>query len=212
VRRRLAIRHPEQRTGEKKMIRLIIAVSVILGLLAFSRLSASEVNGNAPATEQPMILTRDQGEVRVWRPLVSESPAEQKLDETTPFNIKVDRRHGGSPELWFGTETLAAGAGIPYHRHLHEDELLYVISGSAHVHVGSLTGDAGPGAIVFIPRNTWVSLQPNGKAPISLVFAFNAPGFDRYMRCESVPVGEHPQLVTVQEDQRCQKLGDVQYR
>jgi uncharacterized RmlC-like cupin family protein len=198
--------------GGRKMIRPTIVLSVFLGLFACSRPSVSEVNGNAGATEQPLIVASAQGEVRVWRPLVSESPAEQKLDEATPFIIKVDRRHGGSPDLWFGTETLASGAGIPYHRHLHEDELLYITSGSAHVHVGSLTGDAGPGAVVFIPRNTWVSLQPNGKAPISLVFAFNAPGFDRYMRCESVPLGERPQLVTVQEDQRCQKRGDVQYR
>jgi mannose-6-phosphate isomerase-like protein (cupin superfamily) len=194
------------------MNRLTIAVSIVLGLLAFGRLSASEVTIDSIATEQPLILASHQGEVRVWRPVVSESPADQKLDEATPFVIKVDRRHGGSPDLWFGTETLASGAGIPYHRHLHEDEILYIMSGSARVHVGSLVGDAGRGAIVFIPRNTWVSLQPNDKAPISLVFAFNAPGFDRYMRCESVPFGEHPQLVTAQEDQRCQKLGDVQYR
>lgn len=194
------------------MNRLAIAVSIVLGLLAFSRLSASEAPGNVHATEQPLILSSAQGEVRVWRPLVSESAAEQKLDVTTPFIIKVDRQHGGSPALWFGTETLASGAGIPYHRHLHEDELLYIVSGSTRVHVGSLAGDAGSGAIVFIPRNTWVSLQPIGKTPVSLVFAFNAPGFDRYMRCESVPVGKRPQLVTAQEDQRCQKLGDVQYR
>lgn len=194
------------------MNRLIIAVAIVLGLLAFGRLSASEAAGNALVIEQPLIVASGHGEARVWRPLVSESPVEQKLDETTPFTIKVDRRHGGSPDLWVGTETLASGAGIPYHRHLHEDEILYILSGSAHVHVGSLGGDAGPGAIVFIPRNTWVSLRPNGKTPISLVFAFNAPGFDRYMRCESVPLGERPQLMSVEEDRRCQKLGDVQYR
>lgn len=194
------------------MMRPTIALAVILGSLAFSSLGASEVRGNAVATEQPLIVAPGQGDVRVWRPVVSESPAEQKLDESTPFIIKIDAHHGGSPNLWFGTETLAPGAGIPYHRHLHEDELLYITAGSAHVHVGSLAGDAGPGAVVFIPRNTWVSLQPNGKAPISLVFAFNAPGFDRYMRCESVARGERPQLVTVEEDQHCQRLGDVQYR
>ena len=194
------------------MMRPTVALSVILSALAFSVLSATAISGNAVATEQPLIIAPGQGDIRVWRPVVSESPAEQKLDEVTPFIIKVDAHHGGSPNLWFGTETLAPGAGIPYHRHLHEDELLYITAGSAHVHVGTLAGDAGPGAVVFIPRNTWVSLQPNGKAPISLVFAFNAPGFDRYMRCESVPRGERPQLVTVEEDQRCQKLGDVQYR
>jgi mannose-6-phosphate isomerase-like protein (cupin superfamily) len=165
-----------------------------------------------PTPERPLIVSSVQGEVRVWRPLVSESATEQKFDENTSFTIKVDSAHGGSPDFWFGTETLPPGAGIPFHRHLHEDEILYIVSGNAHVRVGSVVGDAHPGSIVFIPRNTWVSMEPAGKAPISLVFAFNAPGFDRYMRCESVPVGERPQMMTVREDQRCQKLGDVQYR
>ena len=194
------------------MHRLVIGVFIVLGLLACSAHSAREKAASAAATEHPLILEQHQGEVRVWRPLASESLAEQKLDKLTHFIIKVDRQHGGSPDFWFGTETLPLGAGIPYHRHLHEDELLYIVSGSAHVHVGSLEGDAHPGAIVFIPRDTWVSVQPHGKTPISLLFAFNAPGFDRYMRCESVPPGQRAQLVTVKEDQSCEKLGDVQYR
>jgi len=192
------------------MHRLIVAFFIVLGLLGCSAPSARE--RSAPPIEHPLILQQDQGEVRVWRPLASEPPAEQKLDKITHFIIKVDTQNGGSPDFWFGTETLPVGAGIPYHRHLHEDEVLYIVSGSAHVHVGALVGDAGPGAIVFIPRNTWVSVQSNGKTPISLLFAFNAPGFDRYMRCEAVPLGQRSELVTVEEDQRCTKTGDVQYR
>lgn len=194
------------------MNRLIVAVLIVLDALTFGGPSTSEIAESTPAAERPLIVAQDQGEARVWRPLVSEPPSEQQLDKLTHFVIKVDRQHGGSPAFWFGTETLPTGAGIPYHRHLHEDELLYIVSGSVHAHVGSLIGDAGPGAIVFIPRDTWVSLQPIGKARVSLVFAFNAPGFDRYMRCESVPLGQRAQPVTIEEDQRCTKLGDVQYR
>jgi mannose-6-phosphate isomerase-like protein (cupin superfamily) len=193
------------------MNRPIIAVFIVLSLLTFGMPLASETATSA-ATERPLILAQDQGEVRVWRPLVSEPVAEQKLDEVTHFIIKIDRQQGGSPGFWFGTETLPPGAGIPYHRHLHEDEVLYILSGRAHVHVGPLAGDARPGSVVFIPRDTWVSVQPIGKTPTSLIFAFNAPGFNRYMRCESAPLGQRPQLVTVEEDQRCMKLGDVQYR
>jgi mannose-6-phosphate isomerase-like protein (cupin superfamily) len=194
------------------MSRLIIAVLTVLSSLTCCTPSAHEVAASAAATEHPLVLQQNQGEIRTWRPLASESPAEQKLDKLTHFIIKVDRQHGGSPDFWFGTETLPLGAGIPYHRHLHEDEVLYVVSGSAHVHLGSLEGDARPGAIVFIPRDTWVSVQPSGKTPISLLFAFNAPGFDRYMRCEAVPSGQTARLLTVETDQHCMKAGDVQYR
>jgi len=107
---------------------------------------------------------------------------------------------------------MPAGAQIPYHRHLHEDEVLYIGSGIAHVKVGSVEGDAHAGAIVFIPRDTWVTVRNVGKTPIALLFAFNAPSFDRFMRCESVPSGQSARPLTPQEDQACMKLGDVQYR
>ena len=191
---------------------LFILVTIVLGALALSGPSAPDVAAGAAPTEHPLIVAQDQGQARVWRPVVSESPSEQKLDKATHFFIKIDSQHGGSPDFWFGTETLPPGAGIPYHRHLHEDEVLYIVSGSAHVHVGSLDGDAHPGAMVFIPRNTWISLQPIDKTPISLIFAFNARGFDRYMRCESVLLGQQTPLITVDEDRRCTKIGDVQYR
>lgn len=194
------------------MNRLVLAVSILLGLFLFGRSSASESNTNLPDVEYPLIVARDQGEVRVWRPLVSESPAQQEFDKQSRFIIKVDGKSGGSPDFWFGTETLPRGAGIPYHRHLHEDEVLYIVSGNAHVHVGALEGDVRPGAIVFIPRDTWVSLQPNSKTPISLLFAFNAPGFDRYMRCESAKLGQRVEPVATEEDRHCTKAGDVQYR
>jgi mannose-6-phosphate isomerase-like protein (cupin superfamily) len=97
-------------------------------------------------------------------------------------------------------------------RHLHEDEVLYIRSGVAHVRVGSLQGKADAGTLVFIPRNTWVSVNNIGKTPVLLLFEFNAPGFDRYMRCESVPAGEPALPVGPSEDKRCAQLGDVEYR
>ena len=194
------------------MNRLVISLVIVVGLFTRIGTPTSAVTGNAAGTEHPLILAKDQGEVRFWRPLVSESPAEQKFDELSRFIIKIDRKRGGSPDFWFGTETLPAGAGIPYHRHLHEDEVLYIVSGSVDVHVGSLAGDARSGAIVFIPRDTWVSVQSTGRTPVSLFLAFNAPGFDNYMRCESAPLGARAQAVTAAEDRRCTKAGDVQYR
>jgi hypothetical protein len=57
-----------------------------------------------------------------------------------------------------------------------------------------------------------VTVRNSGKTPISLLFAFDTPGFDRYMRCESVPPGERPMTMTDAEDRICTRLGDVQYR
>jgi hypothetical protein len=71
-------------------------------------------------------------------------------------------------------------------------------------------GDARLGSVVFIPRDNWVTLQPIGKTPVSLIFAFNAPSFDRYMRCESVPLGRRPQLATQDQKARPNREGHKQ--
>lgn len=159
--------------------------------------------------EHPLILEAKQGESRLWRPL---GPPARGVRTLNYFTIKVDKKNAGSPDFWFGTEIMPAGAQISYHRHLHEDEVLYIGSGIAHVKVGSVEGDAHAGAIVFIPRDTWVTVRNVGRTPIALLFAFNAPGFDRFMRCESVPSNQSAPPLTTQEDQACMKLGDVQYR
>lgn len=193
------------------MQRLVIAGLIVFGSLGFISLPPLTVAANVSTTEHPLITEQDQGEARVWRPLVGQSvPA--GVQKLSVFIIKVDQHNGGSPDFWFGSENMPPGAEVQYHRHLHEDEVLYIGSGIAHVHVGSLEGDAHAGAIVFIPRNTWVTLKNIGKTTIQLLFAFNAPGFDRFMRCESVPVGQHAQPLTAQEDQTCTRLGDVEYR
>ena len=163
----------------------------------------------ATSMERPLILKPDEGEARTWRPLPTRGARKRTLSE---FMIKIDRQNGGSQQFWFGTSIIPVGAGINLHRHLHEDEMLYIGSGSARVHLGSLDQIAPAGSMVFIPRNTWVSLKNVGPTPISLLYGFNAPGFDTFMRCESVPFGKPARPLSEAEDAHCIKLGDVQYR
>jgi hypothetical protein len=46
------------------------------------------------------------------------------------------------------------------------------------------------GATVFIPANTWISVDNVGNDGISLVTVFSAPGFEDFMRAGSVCDGE----------------------
>jgi quercetin dioxygenase-like cupin family protein len=202
--------------GLKNVDRTFLALLVISQLAGCSHHAADAQAGlTAPAeaamptrAEHPLIIAERAGESRTWRPLTG-LPVKRTLSS---FTIKIDEKNGGSPGLWIGTSSMPVGASIRLHRHLHEDEVLYIKSGIAHVQVGSLQGDADAGTLVFIPRNTWVSVKNVGKTPVSLLFEFNAPGFDRYMRCESVPAGEPAPPVNPSEDKHCAQLGDVEYR
>ena len=202
--------------GLNNLDRTFLALLVISQLVGCSHnatdsqpaLTARAEAATPTKAEHPLIIAEGAGEARTWRPLTG-LPVKRTLSS---FTIKIDEKNGGSPGLWVGTSSIPVGAAIRTHRHLHEDEVLYVGSGIAHVQVGSLQGDADAGTLVFIPRNTWVSVKNVGKTPISLLFEFNAPGFDRYMRCESVPAGEPAPPVGPSEDKRCAQLGDVEYR
>jgi hypothetical protein len=70
------------------------------------------------------------------------------------------------------------------------------------------------GSTVFIPANTWVSVANIGTDVISLAFAFSSPGFEEFMRAESVREGETIVPVPQSEDDSVQRLHshDVIYK
>jgi len=56
------------------------------------------------------------------------------------------------------------------------------------------------GATIFIPADTWISVVNTGKETIHMVFVFSAPGFEEFMRAESVREGEKAVRLTKAED------------
>jgi len=158
----------------------------------------------------PLILEKTEGEHRVRRPKETAIPRPGET-RIPVFTIKVDRRNGGSQKMWLATEEIPAGGLIPKHKHLGEDEMLLIQTGTAHVWLGTQERDVHSGAIVFIPSDTWVSLKNTGKESISLVFVFSDPGFDDYLRCSSVPAGDPSSMMVLprEELKDCQHKGHV---
>jgi quercetin dioxygenase-like cupin family protein len=99
-----------------------------------------------------------------------------------------------------GTEDLPPGETIPTHRHPGSDEILFLQTGTARVHLGDSVREVHAGAIVFIPADTWISVSNIGGDVISLVFVFAAPGFEDFMRAESVRAGEKNVPLSKAED------------
>jgi mannose-6-phosphate isomerase-like protein (cupin superfamily) len=88
------------------------------------------------------------------------------------------------------TEDLSSGAAIPRHKHPGSDEILILQSGRSRVHLGDTVKEVGAGATVFIPEDTWISVEVVGSDPVSLIAIFSEPGFEEYMRMISVQEGE----------------------
>lgn len=145
----------------------------------------------------PLILEKDQGERRVWRPIEG---AKGWDAEPGPFIFKVDRQNGGSSHLVCVTEDLPPGGKIDRHRHPGADEIIFLQNGRARVSLGSRTSDVHGGATLFAPANTWIEVTNIGTEPIHGVFIFSAAGFDDFMRAESVPEGQKVVPLTKAED------------
>jgi quercetin dioxygenase-like cupin family protein len=156
----------------------------------------------------PLILEKDEGERRVWRPV------EGLDDKLSLFILKVDPCNGGSSHLVLGTEDMPPGGHIETHRHPGSDEILFLQNGPAKVTLGDLTREVHGGATVFIPAGTWISASNIGSETIHMVFIFSAPGFEEFMRAESVREGERNVPLSKAEDEELQRkhLHAVVYR
>jgi quercetin dioxygenase-like cupin family protein len=182
----------------------ITTVAVLIGLVdsAQSQATSNPAVAGAEERAQPLILEKDGGELRTRRIHTDKSTV-----AVPQFLLKVSPKNNGSQHLVLGTEDLLPGARIAKHKHLIQDEILLIQSGTAHVWLGDKEGDVHAGGLVFTPSDTWISLKNTGAEPVSLVFVFSAPGFEETMRCNSVPADEKPTPLTPEERRECSHKG-----
>jgi len=185
-------------------MRSVILPATVAVLLSGLTLTPSVAQSPSRAAATPLILEKDDGEHRVRRP--RDTPI-----ATGQFIMKIDRKNGGSQKMWLGTEEIPPDGLIPKHKHMGQDEILLVQTGTAHVWLGTQERDVHAGAIVFIPSDTWVSMKNIGTENISLAFVFSDPGFDDFMRCASVPAGETSTKLSPEEFKGCQHQGHVEF-
>lgn len=164
-------------------IRLFTGICSFVGCL--SLIVPSLPKPSAEVTNStPLILEKDEGEHRVARGW----PGHPDPGETSI--LKVDPQNGGSSHLVLFTATLPPRNNIEAHKHPGADEILFLQTGTARVHLGDKVREAHAGATVFIPAGTTVSVENVGSEAVLLVCIFSAPGFEGFMRDTTVREGE----------------------
>jgi mannose-6-phosphate isomerase-like protein (cupin superfamily) len=76
----------------------------------------------------------------------------------------------------------------PLHRHTREDEYSYVLEGRMGALLGDEVLEAGPGDLVFKPRNQWHTFWNASDEPCRILEIISPPGFERYF-AELVAMG-----------------------
>ncbi|HEY2446512.1 MAG TPA: cupin domain-containing protein [Rhizomicrobium sp.] len=183
-------------------MRMALAAVAMFSALATTEGSVATSAPSIASGATPLILEKNEGEKRVWRPIEG---AEGWDAVPGPFILKIDPRNGGSSHLVFVTEDVPPGASIPRHRHPGADEILFFQNGKARVTLGGRVRQVRGGATVFVPANTWISATNIGTEPIHGVFVFSAPGFEGFMRAESAPEGQKITRLSKAEDAQLMK-------
>ena len=160
---------------------------------------------DAASVSKPLLLEKNEGELRTRRP-------RPKPMASTQFLLKVDPRNNGSQHLVVGTEDIAPGASIPTHKHPGEDEVLLIHSGTAQVLLGDQQRNLHAGGLVFIPANTWIGLKNISAEPVSVTFIFSDPGFEEFQRCISVPSTNTAPPMSEEELKQCEARGHMVYK
>lgn len=70
----------------------------------------------------------------------------------------------------------------PLHRHTREDEYSFVLEGRMGALLGGDVVEAGPGDLVFKPRNQWHTFWNAGDEPCRILEIISPAGFERFFQ------------------------------
>jgi mannose-6-phosphate isomerase-like protein (cupin superfamily) len=82
----------------------------------------------------------------------------------------------------------ARALAAPLHRHTREDEYSFVLEGRMGALLGDEVVEAGPGDLVFKPRNQWHTFWNACDEPCRILEIISPAGFERFFR-ELVDLG-----------------------
>jgi quercetin dioxygenase-like cupin family protein len=167
----------------------LAAVWIGVAALAACRAGGSHANPvarpeGAPSVSEGMLLGTMEGEARFLGL------------ERVPTLIKVDSATVGAAELFVFQRTLDPGASFGYHRHVQNDEVIFVHTGELTATVARQARQAPTGATIFVPAGAWMNLENRSAAPAVVLIVFAAPHMARYIRALGTPAGVPQRALT----------------
>jgi mannose-6-phosphate isomerase-like protein (cupin superfamily) len=124
---------------------------------------------------RPYVLGPDEGEA-LWF-----------LGNLVTLKATGDATHG---RLTVAEFVNPAGFAPPLHRHLVEDEMFYVVSGTAEFHCEGSVLRAGPGDFVLLPVGLPHTFVVGADEPLRALQITTPSGFERFAAAAGGPAGE----------------------
>jgi quercetin dioxygenase-like cupin family protein len=128
---------------------------------------------------------------------------------TAILRIKIAKTQGAQ-SMSFLSESFRPGDRIPVHKHLNEDELIFLHKGTGLFTLGDKEFEVKPGAVALVPKGIWHGLQNTGSENIEMRFSYTPSGFEGFFREAGTPGGQpYVQKTTEQRNAIRAKWGIV---
>ncbi|MEO0570199.1 MAG: cupin domain-containing protein, partial [Bacteroidota bacterium] len=126
--------------------------------------------------------------------------------------IKIAKNEESTPEFSLLTEKIPPGDAVPIHKHLNEEEFLFVQKGNIDITLGDTNQQGNVGDLIYVPKNLWHGFQNTGKEEVILFFGYSPSGFEAYFRAIGTKTIEEALGFTSEDWKRTNKKFGVVYR
>lgn len=132
-------------------------------------------------------------------------------DGSAIVRIKIAKTRGAR-SISFLSESFRPGDRLPVHKHLNEDELIFLHKGSGLFTLGEKQYPIKAGAVALVPRGVWHGLENTGSGNIEMRFGYSPAGFEGFFREVGTPVGQPFRQRTVEERRAIAKKWGMIYK
>ena len=148
-----------------------------LGLSTIGLLFGNELLADTTNDREGLVMNANEGETIMLR------------EGTSIVKIKIAKNHGYQ-SMSFLASSLPPGDVIPVHKHLHEDEIIFIHKGSGVLTVGEKEYAISDDLVAMVPKGVWHGIRNTGQDHIQMRFAYSPAGFEGYFREVGTPEGK----------------------
>jgi mannose-6-phosphate isomerase-like protein (cupin superfamily) len=145
-----------------------VLASFMLPLFAYCK-TTSDFEG--------LVVTEEEGEAYRLR------------DGRASVKIKISKQQGAT-SISLLASVVATNDAILVHKHMNEDEFIFIRQGSGIFTLGEKEHAVKSGSVILIPKGVWHGLKNTGKEDIGLFFGYSPAGFEGFFREVGSPVGQ----------------------
>ncbi|HTE27168.1 cupin domain-containing protein [Flavitalea sp.] len=129
-----------------------------------------------------------------------------------PISIKLSKAKHGIEGVSFCIEEQSPGRKMRIHKHLHNDELIFIHKGQGTLTMDNESIEVKTGDVAFVPRGTWHGLDNTGNEQLLMAFQYSPAGFEEYFIENGTPAGMPAKEKTEEEYAETEKKYGMVYK